>query len=210
MLDVLREKIAVHELDKLKHMDWVYIQKHHKLFVSVSSVALNQNPNFGHHIEPYLYTLPESFSTYSRLFESFGMEPSFTRSQIVSILSVIKEEVHDDSPSSVDQEAVWSTVMAVLNWLTENGTQNVGAESHVYVPVESSSEWPDLRELHEPVYTDNDFLKNFISASESGSSRPFVHSRINQSLAKCLASLPSVKSSTSLRTLLEMQVKMSL
>ena len=188
MLGVLQEGSNVDVLNKLKTMkEWVYIKKHHK-FVSVGSVALRPNSSFGHHVEPYLYILPDSISAYSQLFQHFGMKDSISRSQIVSMLGLIKEEIYV-SPSSVSQEAAWSTVMAILNWITENGTKKVGSDS-LFVPVESSSKWPDLKERNETVYADGEFLKNFISSSEIGSSLTFVHSRINQSLAMCLGITP--------------------
>ena len=192
MLNILCEGTNVNVLNKLKTMkEWVYIKKHHK-FVSVESVALKQSSNFGHNIEPYLYILPDSISAYSQLFQRFGMKDSITRPQIVSMLGLIKEEIHVN-PSSVSPEAAWSTVMAILNWLTESGTKEVVSESSLYVPVESDSKWPDLRKQDESVFADTDFLRNFISSSGSGSSHIFVHSRINQSLAKCLHITPLSK-----------------
>ena len=188
MLNIIRVGVNAQVLNKLVTIkEWVYIKKYHK-FVSVGSVILEQSSKFGQNIEPYLYILPDSISDYSQIFKHFGMNDTITHPQIVSMLRLIKEEVRLN-PSSASPEASWSTVMAVLNWLTENGTKLTESES-IYVPVESDSEWPDLREPSELVYADNDYLKSFISLTESGSSRAYVHSRVNQSLAKCLHITP--------------------
>ena len=189
MLEIVQEGTEVDILNKLKTMkEWVYIKKYHK-FVGVSSVALKQSSTFSYNIEPYLYILPDSISAYSQLFKRFGMSESVTRPQIVSMLGLIKEEVSVNS-SSVSPEATWSTVMAILNWLTENGTKEVDLESTVYIPAESNSEWPDLQPTDDLVYADTDFVRNFVSSTESCSKRAFIHSRINQSLAKCLHITP--------------------
>ena len=188
MLNIIRVGVNAQVLNKLVNMkEWVYIKKYHK-FVSVGSVALKQSSTFSQNIEPYLYILPDSISAYSQLFKLFGMNDTITRPQIVSMLRLIKEEVHLN-PSPASSKASWSTVMAILNWLTEDGTKLTGSES-IYVPVESDSKWPDLREPSELVYADNDYLKSFISLTESGSSRAYVHSRVNQRLAKCLHITP--------------------
>ena len=84
--------------------------------------------------------------------------------------------------------------MAILNWVTENGTKTVDDE-HIYVPAEvkgANCPWPVLKDPEELVYTDNEFLKEFASTieSESDYQKTFVHSRVNQSLAKCLKITP--------------------
>ena len=82
--------------------------------------------------------------------------------------------------------------MNILNWLTDNGTNDasvVGGEE-VLVPVESESVWPKLKEASEVVYTDNDFLKTFLQDSEERDSYIFVHDRINSRLAKSLGVQP--------------------
>ena len=185
MQNALLKGIDVEALNKVKNLKkWVYIKKDHK-FLSVTNVALEQNSTFGHIIEPYLYILPDSILAYSQLFLHFGMMKSLSRSQIISMLRQIKEEICVNS-TAVTPKSAWSTVMAILNWLTENGTKRV-SES-LLVPVESESKWPDLRQQDGVVYGDNDYMKNFIS--QSSSTHTFVHYRINQSLAKCLNITP--------------------
>ena len=184
--------------------EWVYIRKMHK-FVSIDSVALNQNPKFRHNIEPYLHILPDSISRYSQLFQYFGMEETITSLQIVSILGLIKDD--EDTRQLVSPEDAWSTVMSILNWVTKDGTTKVDGDLTIYVPAEinttdtdsddsdfessyEDSSWPVLREPSELVYTDNEFLKKFDSTDEDSLPLTFVHRRINQSLAKCLHITP--------------------
>ena len=186
MQKIVRERTDVHHLDALKRIkNWVYMKEHEK-FVGIASVAMKQNPAFRHNVEPYLHTLPDSISNYSALFRHFGMNDTFSQSQIVSILSLIEGEM--SNPSIGDEEA-WSIVMVVLNWLTKDGTKDLPLKS-IYVPADSDSSWPDLRDSQDLVFTDNEFLKNFAPEAESDYILTFVHSRVNQSLAKALRIKP--------------------
>ena len=188
MAKMTQSRTDVQHLKPLKDMkEWVYIKKYHK-FVHIDAVALKQNPGFRHNMEPYLHILPDSISGYLQLFKAFGMNDTVSKSQIVSILAVIRKEVGANQ-CSVSSEEVWSTVMAILNWLTENGTKEVNNEAVYYVPAESDSQWPDLREPRELVYTDNEFLKTVVS-SDNDERLTYDHDRINQSLAKSLRITP--------------------
>ena len=187
MAKMTQSRIDVQHLKPLKAMkEWVYIKKYHK-FVSIDAVALKQNSDFRHYMEPYLHILPDSISGYSQLFKAFGMNDTISESQIVSILAVIRKEVGSNQ-CSVSSEVAWSMVLAILSWLTENGTKKVNNEA-VYVPAECDSQWPDLREPRELVYTDNEFLKTVVS-SDNDELLTYVHDRINQSLAKSLRITP--------------------
>ena len=192
MMDVLKNIYAAMNScrDRLNGLEsireWVYIKKYDK-FVSVDKVASKYNLGFRHNVEPYLHILPDSISEYSQLFASFGMNSTFSQTQILSILAVMKEEISVNQ-ASVTAEDAWSTVLAILNWLTVNGTKEVYHDG-VYVPAESDTVWPDLREARELVYTDNDFLKGFSDEEP----HTFVHSCITPSMAKCLQITPLTK-----------------
>ena len=189
MLKTVQGGTNTHHLNDLWSMkDWVYIKTNHK-FLSIDCVALTPNPGFRHTVAPYLHILPDSISKYSALFRHFGMSEEITRSQIVSVLTRIMQDSAKNDPDNL-----WSIVMAILNWVTENGTKTVD-DKHIYVPAEvkgMNCQWPVLEDPEELVYTDNEFLKEFASTSESESNhqKTFVHSRINQSLAKCLKITP--------------------
>ena len=189
MLQIVQGGTNTHHLNDLWSMkDWVYIKTNHK-FLSVDCVALTPNPGFRHTVAPYLHILPDSISKYSALFRHFGMSKEITRSQLVSVLTRIMQDSAKNDP-----ENLWSMVMAILNWVTENGTKTVDDE-HIYVPAEvkgANCPWPVLKDPEELVYTDNEFLKEFASTieSESDYQKTFVHSRVNQSLAKCLKITP--------------------
>ena len=189
MQELLLKKETDH-ISALQNMkEWVYIRKY-GIFVDIKAVAEKENPKFHHGIQPYLHILPDSISPYSTLFKHFGMRKCISQDQIVSILCSMKDQISSQHypPSS---DLVWGTLMAILNWLTDNGTQVVCVDS-ILVPAESDSEWPDLKEAQELVYTDNDYLKSFTMSccSFDESALPFVHSRISSSLAKCLKITP--------------------
>ena len=179
---------SVSSLNSIKK--WIYIPKK-QVFVSPSVVAINPNSSFRQNLEPYLYILPESLLLYLSLFTNSGVSQTATPSQIIAVLGNIKESIEngDQSLKSVD---VWSIVMSILNWLTDNGTKKVEVSTGdcLYVPTESQSEWPQLMLGSDVVYTDNEFLKNFLSASSSDESYTFVHSRINPQMANCLGITP--------------------
>ena len=192
MTDILKTIYAAMNSykDKLNGLEsikeWVYIRKYNK-FVSVDEVALEYNPGFRHNVEPYLHILPDSIAEYSQLFTSVGMNRTFSQTQILSILAVMKEEISVNQ-ASVTVDDPWSTVLAILNWLTVNGTKEVDHDG-VYVPAESDTVWPDLREGSKLVYTDNEFLKGFSDEEP----HTFVHSCITPSMAKCLQVTPLTK-----------------
>ena len=189
MLQIVQGGTNTHHLNDLWSMkDWVYIKTNHK-FLSIDCVAMTPNPGFRHTVEPYLHILPDSISKYAALFRHFGMSKEITRSQLVSVLTRIMQDSAKNDP-----ENLWSMVMAILNWVTENGTKTVD-DKHIYVPAEvkgTSSQWPLLKDPEDLVYSDNEFLKEFASTSESESDPQlmFVHSHVNQSLAKCLKITP--------------------
>ena len=168
---------------------WVYVRKHN-IFVSPSVLAISPNSSFRHDLEPYLYNLPESLLKYQDFFTRFGVNLYTTQSQIVSVLRMIKESI-DKGTTTPSLNSIWSIVMAILNWLTTDGTKTVSisAGDQIYVPTESDSEWPQLMAATEVVYTDNDFLKRFLSSSGSDD-YTFVHGRISANLANCLGLTP--------------------
>ena len=179
----------LHGLDSIP--EWIWIRKHEK-FVRPTAVAMNQNRSFRHNLEPYIYILPDDISQYSNLFSAFGMEHSATQSQIVSVLSMIKDGAPDSECDASDASEAWQTVMSILNWLTRDGTQEPSLEEEdtLYVPVESDCQWPQLMETSEVVYTDNDFLQEFLVSTDDGKTYTFVHHRIHSQMAHILGLTP--------------------
>ena len=167
---------------------WIWIKKDHT-FVSPSVVALKQNYRFRQNLEPYLYILPDDLQQFSSLFVKFGVTDCVTQSQIVSVLEVIK----DTDSRWLGAEETWSTVMSILNWLTDSAETAVEltGDAVLYVPVESDSELPQLMQASDVVYTDNDFLKNFLASEEQ--EYTFVHRRIQPHLAHLLGLTPLTK-----------------
>ena len=166
--------------------EWIWIRRHN-IFITPDVVAMYQNSTFRHNLEPYIYILPDDLFRHSDLFSAFGMEHTVTQSQIVSILSMIK-----DKGSGSDDSEAWQTVMSILNWLTSDGTQEpcLSEKDILYVPVVSDSLWPQLMEPSEVVYTDNDFLKQFLASTDDGDLYTFVHHRIHPQMAHNLGVTP--------------------
>ena len=166
--------------------EWIWIRRYN-IFVSPDVVAMYQNSSFRHNLEPYIYILPDNLFRYSDLFSAFGMEHKVTQSQIVSVLSMIK-----DKGSGSDDSEAWQTVMSILNWITSDGTQEpcLSEKDILYVPVESDSLWAQLMEPSEVVYTDNDFLKGFLASTDESESYTFVHHHIHPQMAHNLGVTP--------------------
>ena len=185
---------SVHSEGNLQNLrsisKWIYIAKHN-VFVSPSVVAIDTNNSFRQNLEPYLFILPESLSPYSSLFTTFGVSAQATQSQIIAVLSKIRESITENN-TSLNSSHVWNIVMSILNWISDNGTNepNLSDGDQLYVPTESDSEWPRLMKSTDVVYTDNDFLKNFLKTSSADESYTFVHSRISSQMAKCLGITP--------------------
>ena len=180
---------SISHLSILKHLkDWVYIMTLDR-FVSIDSVALKRNSEFRNSLEPYLLILPDSISAYSKLFTKFGMSHTLSQAQILSVLGTVRSEINSGSCSVCTEEA-WSLVLSILNWVTDNGTEEVSEDivDFIFVPAESCRELPSLKAPQELVYTDSEFLKDFAKSIDND--KPFVHDRINQSLAKCLGVTP--------------------
>ena len=194
MVDQIYSYLSRQNITQLKQIlqsseQWVYVRKHN-IFVSPSILAISPNSSFRHDLEPYLYNIPESLLKYQDFFTCFGVNLSTTQSQIVSVLRMIKESI-DKGTTTLSSNSIWSIVMAILNWLTSDGTKTVSisAGDQIYVPTESDSEWPQLMAASDVVYTDNDFLKRFLSSSDSND-YTFVHRRISANLANCLGLTP--------------------
>ena len=160
---------------------WVWIKRDNK-FVRPSEVALKQDSNFRHNLEPYIYTLPDNLLLHSELFERFGAKDIVSRDQIVSVLEKIAN-------SASHQVTDWDTVMSILNWLTKDGTQECDLDS-IFVPVDSGDETLKLIHGDKLVYTDNEYLKEYTESAEFDTSYTFVHERINPNLAHCLGIQP--------------------
>ena len=179
--------VSVSQLYSIK--EWIYIRRENK-FIAPTSVALKQNPDFRRDLEPYIYILPESLSQYTALFgQGSKVMLTISQSQILSVLKMIRKDVLAGIVRVTYQEA-WRTVMSILNWLTEDGTKSVSSDvdaADILVPIEAESEWPQLVQASEVVYTDNEFLKQYVHHEDS---YKFVHNRISVRLAHHLGVVP--------------------
>ena len=179
---------------------FIFIRQRNQ-YVSPCDVALSQNKTFHQNLEPFIYTLPDSLYSFSSLFKALGVEETVSKKQILSVLSNIKKSNPNDL--GVRNDEAWSFVMTILHWLTGNGTHIVAVSdcSELYVPVEDctsegegSSSWPKLVESKNVIYTDNDFLRRYISTSDSREhSYEFVNQRISPQMAHQLRLAPLSK-----------------
>ena len=168
--------------DDLSSLNWIWIESQHT-FVNSDVVAIERSSSFYQDVDPYLYILPNELQRFSKLFTHFGVEQYFTTSQILSVLKRIKDK------KATDRHA-WSIVMSILNWLTDHGQKpaDVSPED-LYVPVESQSGKLELMKARDVIYTDIDFLQNYLT-SDSEDSYTFVHHHIHPGMARNLGVTP--------------------
>ena len=202
-----KDQLSVKEMDSLVHQvyrymnsegssgleqlyaikEWIYLKRENRL-MAPSEVPMKQNPSFRQDLEPYIYILPDSLSQYTTVFgPDSGVKPTVSQDQILAILASIKEEVATGTQRPTAQET-WDIVMSILNWLTNNGYKYITVDP--YVPVEAESEWPKLVTASEVVYTDNDFMKDYLQSSDERDQYVFVHGIINPRLAQALGVVP--------------------
>ena len=170
--------------------DCVWISRHKK-FVHPHAIALKQNSSFRQNLEPFVYTLPDDLEQFTSLFEDLGVETTVTKSQIMGILEKIKDG--DSESLGVSSDEAWQLVMSILNWLTDNGESLIDDSDvdSLYVPTETDTEWPTLVEYESVVYTDSDFLKRYLAASdESEDTYTFVNHRVSSQLSHQLMLTP--------------------
>ena len=174
-------------LKKLYNLkEWIYIQREAR-FVSPSIVSIKKNSTFKRDLEPFLYILPESLSCYRQLFgKASGVQSSFTQSQILSVLSAIKEDPLACKNVSADEAC--DIVFTILNWITKNGTRKVADD--VLVRTESSLEWPQLEYASKVVFTNNEFIKTYLKELNEEDNYIFVHESVNTKLATALQIQP--------------------
>ena len=168
----------------------VWISRYRR-FVHPRVVAIQQNPLFRQNLEPFIYTLPDDLEEFSSLFNALGVEDSVTKPQIMGILEKIREG--DSASLGVSDGEAWQLVMNILNWLTGNGEHMVDMSDcdTLYVPVEPDSGWPTLVKSEDVVYTDSDFLKRYLSASDSSEySFTFVNYKVSSQMAHQLCLRP--------------------
>ena len=165
--------------------EFVWITKQ-KRFVHPNTIALEQNPTFRQNLEPFIYILPSDLEEFKSLFESLGVQCVVTKPQILGILEKIKNG--NSNCLGISNSQAWQLVMAILNWLTDDGEQTIDeddAES-LLVPVEPDADWPALQVVEDVVYTDNNFLQSFLESSDEECEYTFVNHRVTPHLASQL------------------------
>ena len=182
------------ELSQLQEAEECVWFTRQRKFVHPHNIALEQNQDFRHNLEPFLYILPDDLAEFKSLFQQLGMQESVTREQILGILPRIREG--DAHSLNVTSKQAWQLVMDILHWeasALEEG-EIVDVDPDLLVPVQSEEAWPVLVAANEVVYTDNDFLQNFLESSgDDEAEYTFVHGRINLQMAEQLQLTPLSK-----------------
>ena len=174
--------VELSQLQQTKECVWLTRQRK---FVHPHNIAIKQNSDFRHNLEPFLYILPDDLAEFKSLFRQLGMQESVTREQILGILPRIKEG--DANSLNITSKQAWQLVMDILHWeasALEEG-EIVDVDPDLLVPVQSEEAWPVLVAANEVVYTDNDFLQNFLESSGGDEAEyTFVHGRISLQMAE--------------------------
>ena len=169
---------------------WITKQKR---FVHPKAIALEQNPTFRQNLEPFIYILPSDLEEFESLFECLGVQHVVTKPQILGTL----KKIRNGNPNNlgIGNNQAWHLVMAILNWLTDDGEQKIDeddAES-LLVPVEPDADWPVLLQVEDVVYTDNNFLRSFLESSDEECEYTFVNHRVTPHMASQLQVTPLSK-----------------
>ena len=166
------------ELSFLYKEEWIWLRKKN-VFVRPSVLALYEHEEFddSNKLEPYLYILPDDTDLYKfhELFLSFGAVETFSTPQIAGVLLAIK----DDSSMELSASKQWRIVSCILQWLARKGKATFSAELYnqstpLYVPVSSSSEYPQLKNIKDVLYTDISYLETFYKSKNY----KFIHEKV--------------------------------
>ena len=183
--------ITLSMLEETENCVWLSKQKR---FVHPHDIALEQNPFFRHHLEPFIYILPDDLNEFASLFKDLGVQVVVTKPQMLGILEKIKDG--NSQSLGVSNRQAWQLVMSILNWLTDNGEHMMDESDSesIFVPVEPDTEWPTLVECDGIVYTDNAFLQRFLESSGCADNEyTFVNYRVSSQLAHQLRLTPLSK-----------------
>ena len=179
-------KQSKRELYQLSHLsEWIWLQKFNK-FISPAEAAMGLNPNFQQNLEPFLYVLPDGLSNnFFDLLYNADVCSYFSKVDVVTVL----QKMHDGGLRGITTNQAWRIVMAILNWLTEEGMEGI-EQDDLFVPIQSETNELKLELATEVVYTDNEFLKEYLTGTESGESYTLVHSKVRPDMAKALGLTP--------------------
>ena len=179
-------KKSKRDLHQLSHLsEWIWLQKSNK-FISPAEAAMRQNLTFQQNLEPFLYVLPDGLSNkFFDLFNNAGVCKYFSKLQVVSVL----QKMHDGGLRGIGTRKAWRMALAILNWLTEEGMEGI-EQDDLFVPIQSETKELELKCATKVVYTGNEFLKEYLTRTESEESYTLVHSKVRPDMAKALGLTP--------------------
>ena len=162
---------SIYSTSELCSQNYIWFKKQHK-FVAPKVVVLQEHPTFSNTncLYPYYIQLPDNLAPYAKLFAHFGIQEKLTVSNIVSVLQLIKND-------KLNTTQVWKSVEEILNWLTDNGTEDacnkLTENDTLLVPIDSPTKLC-LMDVKDVIYSDLDFLKSF---KNIGKPAPFIHKK---------------------------------
>ena len=153
-LDKALESVSDINIDFTKKSKWIWIENH-STFVSSSRVAMKSNLSFN--LEPFIFTLSHRIRKYSNLFTSCGVHKIVSNTQVLSVLTDIKDDQY------ISNKDAWSLVKNILEWVVLN--PDLLHQHEILVPIESDKSYPQLLPSDEVAYTDNKMLLQIAKSS---------------------------------------------
>ena len=164
-LDKALEPVSDINIDFTKKSKWIWIENH-STFVSSSRVAMKSNLSFN--LEPFIFTLSHRIKKYSNLLTSCGVHKSVSNTQVLSVLTDIKDDQY------ISNKNAWSLVKNILEWVVQN--PDLIHQHEILVPIQSDRSYPQLLPSDEVAYTDNKMLLQIAKSSDE--EYTLVHSSV--------------------------------
>ena len=154
-LDKALESVSDINIDFTKKSKWIWIENH-STFVSSSRVAMKSNLSFN--LEPFIFTLSHRIRKYSNLFTSCGVRKIVSNTQVLSVLTDIKDDQY------ISNKDAWSLVKNILEWVALN--PDLIHKHEILVPIQSDKSHPQLLPSDEVAYTNNEMLLQIAKSSD--------------------------------------------
>ena len=168
----------------LHSSEWIWNAQEEK-FVRPADVAFKRHPKFSNNLSPYIYIFPSKFKD---LFLRFGAHEEVTDKVLVSVLERVKDR-------QLTGYRPWEVVTDVLKWLTDDGKVLASAKvvnlSSVYVPVESSSRFPEMVQVEDVTYVEGRDQQHYLHVHKHQNLQ-IIHKRYGR-FAKYLGAVPLTK-----------------
>ena len=157
--EYLSKNITSNVIRKLKCLDkWVWVENLSS-FLAPSQVAMSPNASLRNNLEPFMHVLSRRMQSYSKLLTACNVANTITSQHILSILQHIQNRT-----VQISKQEAWSLVRTILEWVVE--CEEVAVDRRMLVPVESESQYPQLKEACKVAYTDNEVFLSIAKSSD--------------------------------------------